>query len=99
RAVSGIEDAVIEVVYLRAPDGETHLELIEYVSPRLPVLEPRPLAAPGVAIVALGLTDSRAAVARLRAAGVRVLSDPVAYETDTGERSLTTYLYDPDGNA
>jgi catechol 2,3-dioxygenase-like lactoylglutathione lyase family enzyme len=99
RAVSGIPDAVIDVVYLRAPDGETHIELIEYVSPRLPVQSPRSLAEPGVAIVALGLSDSQAAVERLRAAGVGVLSDPVPYETDAGERSLTTYLHDPDGNA
>src|SRR5205823_9218679 len=99
RAVSRIPDAAIRVVYLQAPDGESHLELIEYVSPRLPVPARRSLAEPGAAIVALAVSDSAAVVARLREAGVDVLSDPVPYETDGGERSLTTYLYDPDGNA
>jgi catechol 2,3-dioxygenase-like lactoylglutathione lyase family enzyme len=99
RAVSRIPDSVIRVVYLQAPDGESHLELIEYLSPRRPAPARRSLAEPGGAIVALATSDSAGAVARLREAGVDVLSDPVPYETDGGERSLTTYLYDPDGNA
>ncbi len=99
RAVSKIPDAVIRVVYLQAPDGKSHLELIEYVAPRLGASSPRSLAEPGVAIVALGTTDSAGLVKRLRVAGVDVLSDPVPYESDAGERSLTTYFHDPDGNA
>lgn len=99
RAVSRIPDAVIRVVYLQTPDGGSNLELIEYVSPRLPVPPRRSLAEPGGAIVALATSDSAAVVARLREAGVDVLSEPVPYETEGGEKSLTTYLYDPDGNA
>jgi catechol 2,3-dioxygenase-like lactoylglutathione lyase family enzyme len=97
--VSQIPGARIRVVYMQAPDGETHLELIEYVEPK-EAPRPRPsFATPGTAIVALGVRDSAAAVERLRAAGVEVVADPVHYRTDEGEESYTTYLYDPDGNA
>jgi len=97
--VCRIPGASIQVVYLEAPDGASHLELIEYLEPKLPTPPPRGLNEPGTAIVALGLRGSREAVERLRAAGVEVLSDPVPYETDEGARSLTTYFRDPDGNA
>src|SRR6266851_9815707 len=65
RAVSLISDAVIRVVYLQAPDGDSHLELIEYVAPSLPIPPRRSLAEPGSAIVALATSDSAAVVARL----------------------------------
>jgi catechol 2,3-dioxygenase-like lactoylglutathione lyase family enzyme len=97
--VSRIAGAQIEVVYLEAPDGETHLELIEYLRPKVAVPPRRGLHEPGTAIVALGVKGSAAAVERLRAAGVDVLSDPVPYTTDDGLSSLTTYFHDPDGNA
>ena len=97
--VSRIPGAQIRVVYLEAPDGQTHLELIEYLSPRVAAPARRGLNEPGAVIVAFGLRGSREAVERLREAGVEVLSDPIPYETDDGARSLTTYFYDPDGNA
>ena len=97
--VCGLKGARIKVAYLRAADRATHLELIEYLEPRIEVSPRRSLAEPGVSIVALSIRDSAAAVKRLRAAGIDVLSDPVHYRTDTGEESYTTYLYDPDGNA
>lgn len=97
--VSGLPDAQIRVVYLEAPDGQTHLELVEYLQPKKPP-PPRPgLDEPRTAIVPFGLTDSEGAVERLREAGVEVLSDPVPYTTDDGVSSKTTYFYDPDGNA
>lgn len=96
--VCKIPDAQIKVAYLAAPDGQTHLELIEYVRPRVPP-RPRPgLNEPGTSIVALATGDSHGAVERLRAVGVEVLSDPIPYTSDDGVSSLTTYLYDPDGN-
>jgi catechol 2,3-dioxygenase-like lactoylglutathione lyase family enzyme len=97
--VCRIPDARIRVVYLEAPDGASHLELIEYLQPKAAPGRRRGLSEPGTAIVALAVEGSAGAVSRLRAAGVEVLSDPVPYETDGGARSLTTYLYDPDGNA
>jgi glyoxylase I family protein len=96
--VSGIPGARIRVVYLQAPDGKTHLELIEYLEPKQDSGR-RELSCPATAIVALAVRDSAAAVERLRDAGVEVLSDPVRYRSDDGQESLTTYLYDPDGNA
>jgi catechol 2,3-dioxygenase-like lactoylglutathione lyase family enzyme len=96
--VSRISGARIRVVYLVAPDGQTHLELIEYLEPRQEPGE-RELSQPGTAIVALAVRNSAAAVEQLRSAGVEVLSDPVYYRSDDGQESYTTYLYDPDRNA
>jgi catechol 2,3-dioxygenase-like lactoylglutathione lyase family enzyme len=97
--VCGIPGAQITVAYLEAPDGETHLELIEYVRPKAATPARRGLNEPGTAIVALGVRGAEAIVRRLREAGVAVLSDPVPYRSDEGVASTTTYLYDPDGNA
>jgi catechol 2,3-dioxygenase-like lactoylglutathione lyase family enzyme len=97
--VCGIPGAQITVVYLEAPDGETHLELIEYVRPKAATPARRGLNEPGTVIVALGVRGAEAIVRRLREAGVAVLSDPVPYRSDDGVASTTTYLYDPDGNA
>jgi glyoxylase I family protein len=97
--VCGIAGARINVVYLEAPDGETHLELIEYVRPRAATPSRGGLNEPGTAIVALGVSAADAEVRRLREAGVAILSDPVPYCSDEGVATTTTYLYDPDGNA
>jgi glyoxylase I family protein len=96
--VCGIAGARINVVYLEAPDGETHLELIEYVRPRAATPSRGGLNEPGTAIVALGVSAADAEVRRLREAGVAILSDPVPYRSDEGVETTTTYLYDPDGN-
>ena len=65
----------------------------------MPIPPRRGIHEPGTSIVALGLSGSQAAVDRLRAAGVEVLSNPVPYTTDDGVSSHTTYFYDPDGHA
>jgi catechol 2,3-dioxygenase-like lactoylglutathione lyase family enzyme len=96
--VCGIGGARIDVVYLEAPDGQTHLELIEYVWPKAETPSRRALNEPGTAIVALGVSGAEAEVRRLREAGVAILSDPVPYRSDEGVETTTTYLYDPDGN-
>lgn len=98
-AVCRVQGAQIRVIYLEAPDGKSHLELIEYLSPKGAAPPRRGIHEPGTSIVALDLTDSKGAADKLRAAGVEVLSDPVPYTTDDGVSSLTTYFYDPDGNA
>lgn len=97
RQVCGVDDAVIRVVYLEAPDGRTALELIEYMSPKRPPQAPSEVEQGGTVIVALAVSDSESAVARIREAGVEALSDPVPYVTDDGVSSKTTYLRDPDG--
>jgi catechol 2,3-dioxygenase-like lactoylglutathione lyase family enzyme len=96
--VARIPGARIRVVYLRAPDGISHLELIEYLAPKPAPRPRRELYEPGTAIVALSLRGSEAAVARLREAGVDVLADPVHYRSDAGDETYTTYFRDPDGN-
>ena len=96
--VCGIAGARINVVYLEASDGQTHLELIEYVRPKPETPPRRAINEPGTAIVALGVSGAEAEVRRLREAGVAILSDPVPYRSDEGVQTTTTYLYDPDGN-
>ena len=97
--VCRIKGAQIRVVFLEAPDEASHLELIEYLTPKVAVPPRRGIHEPGTSIIPFGVKGSKAAVDRLRAAGVEVLSDPVTYQTDDGARSNTTYFYDPDGNA
>ena len=95
--VCGIDDAVIRVVYLEAPDTQTALELIEYTTPKRPPQPPSDVDRGGTVIIALAVADSDSAIARMRDAGVETLSDPVPYVTDDGVSSKTTYLRDPDG--
>ena len=97
--VCRIQGAQIRVLYLEAPDGKSHLELIEYLSPKVPIPPRRGIHESGTTIIALEVSGSKLAVDRLRAAAVEVLSDPVPYTTDDGVSSYTTYFYDPDGNA
>lgn len=95
--VCGVDNAVIRVAYLEAPDSETALELIEYTAPKKPPQPPSNVDQGGTVIVALAVSDSESVVARVREAGVETLSDPVPYVTDDGVSSKTTYLRDPDG--
>lgn len=95
--VCNVYDAVIRVVYMEAPDGQTALELIEYTSPKQPPPPPSNVDQGGTVIIALAVSDSESVVAKVREAGVETLSDPVPYVTDDGVSSKTTYLRDPDG--
>lgn len=97
-SVCGIDNAQIRVIYLTAPDGDTHLELIEYLRPKDPPIEHGVVSRPGTAIIALGTKNSEEAVAKLRQAGSKVLSNPVFYRSDSGVETKTTYFFDPDGN-
>ena len=97
RQVCRVDDAVIRVVYMEAPDGQTALELIEYITPRRPPQAPSNVDQGGTVIIAMAVSDSDSVVARVREAGVETLSDPIPYTTDDGVSSKTTYLRDPDG--
>jgi catechol 2,3-dioxygenase-like lactoylglutathione lyase family enzyme len=96
--VSAIDGARIRCAYLRAPDGEIHIELIQHDAPRVPAPPRRGHHEPGTAMLVLKVQGSSELVARLRDAGIEIVSDqPVAYLGTDGVSSLTTYLYDPDG--
>ena len=92
-----MEEAVIDVVYMEAPDGQTALELIEYTAPKRPPQPPSNVDQGGAVIIALAVSDSESVVAKVREAGIETFSDPVPYVTDDGVASKTTYLRDPDG--
>ena len=92
----GLPGAQIQALFLEAPNG-THLELIEYVQPKVPPPALRSPAEPGSAVIPFAVEDSERVVAALREAGVEILGGPVPYTLD-GVGSKTTYLRDPDGN-
>jgi len=80
--VCGIGGARINVVYLEASDGQTHLELIEYVQPQAETPPRRALNEPGTAIVEMA-----------RASGLALLDpgeldDEAASTQGTGELIL-----------
>jgi methylmalonyl-CoA epimerase len=58
------------------PAGESRLELIEASAPDSPIAKFLERRGPGLHHVALRVPDLNATLARLRAAGVRVLNEP-----------------------
>ncbi len=55
--------------------GESHLELLEPTSPDSPIAKALATRGPGIHHLCLEVTDVRAALARLRAAGVRLVNE------------------------
>ena len=55
--------------------GESHLELLEPTSPDSPIAKALATRGPGIHHLCLEVTDVRAALARLKAAGVRVVNE------------------------
>lgn len=87
----GVAGAKLRVAMLKSPNGGL-LELLEYERP-----DESPAVLPnngiGAAHICLEVDDVDAAVAELRARGVRFLSDPITHES--GIRWV--YAKDPDG--
>jgi catechol 2,3-dioxygenase-like lactoylglutathione lyase family enzyme len=89
--ITGVGGSTARSVLLKA--GNAFLEIFEYTAP-LSTREGQPsLTATGIAHVCLDSDDVDADFARLKAAGVRFTSDPVA----VGPMRLC-YCQDPDGN-
>jgi methylmalonyl-CoA/ethylmalonyl-CoA epimerase len=55
--------------------GESHLELLESTSPDGPIAKSIEKRGPGINHLCLEVTDVRAALARLKAAGVRLINE------------------------
>jgi catechol 2,3-dioxygenase-like lactoylglutathione lyase family enzyme len=100
--IVGLHGVKARAAFIVAPAGEPRIELLEYAAPEGG-------SAPGASSantiglrhLALRVDDMAATVARLRAAGMKVFSDPVrvpagVVQHDAGEKTLV-YFLDPDG--
>jgi len=93
-AVTGHPGVVVRQAFVRAQDGTTVLELLQYDGGSRVVLDPDN-GNVGAAHVAVTVADLDATLGRLRASGVSVLSEPiVASEPMAGHRVV--YVLDPD---
>jgi lactoylglutathione lyase len=77
------------------PSGHI-LELVQYVEPVYPA-HPAGTAFPNSAHMAFVVSDIQAEYERLRAAGVRFRSEPVAIAAGINRGGATVYFLDPDG--
>jgi catechol 2,3-dioxygenase-like lactoylglutathione lyase family enzyme len=95
--ITGFEGARLEIALLKAPDGGTMLELLQYVSHPAPPTE-RETNRPGNAHLCFKVTDIHEACAELRQRGVRLMSDgPVEITAGIHKGAYGVYLRDPDG--
>ena len=98
--IIGLRDVKARCVFLKAPDGGTHLELLQFLSPTGTTVDCN--AVPntiGVRHLAFRVRDLTAFATRLRDAGVEPVSPPVTVPfpvADAGEKRLC-YFRDPDG--
>ncbi len=101
-SIVGIEGVVADVVFVVAPNGEPRIELLSYKTPKGEPLEPNSLAnTPGLRHIAFQVDDIEGMTARLKKAGVPLVSDPIAVPSsvikhDAGRKTLC-YFHDPDG--
>src|SRR3954465_13732017 len=79
--IIGLENATVEVVMVRGPDGHDVFEVVRFDSPPAGAQEPVPAAnRPGLRHVALKVDDVRGVVDRVRAAGWETVGEIVDYE-------------------
>jgi glyoxylase I family protein len=100
--ITGLQGVRGRVAYVVAPAGEPRLELLCYDAPPGASVEATSRAnTVGLRHLALRVDDIAAVVARLRAVGATVFSEPVRVPAgvvrhDAGEKTLV-YFLDPDG--
>lgn len=90
------------VAFVEPPGGGMRIELLQYVTPAGTALPENSRAnTPGIRHLAFRVDDIGGMAARLRAAGVTLLSDPIKVPAGVvsfagGEKTLV-YFLDPDG--
>lgn len=100
RALVGFPDASLRIAQLAMP-GEPrglsghHLELVEYLVPRGASYGPE-RNRPGASHLAFCVADARATYERLRAVGVRFVSEPQAITAGINTGGWTCYFLGPD---
>jgi len=98
--VTGLPNLRARCVFMEAGGAAVRLELLQYLTPE--GVAPPPNGLPntvGLRHLAFTVDDIDAMVARLRAAGVEPLSDPVTVPFAVGNmgRKRLCYFHDPDG--
>jgi catechol 2,3-dioxygenase-like lactoylglutathione lyase family enzyme len=79
--IIGLEDATVETVMARGPDGSDIFEIVRFQSPAAGAQEPAPATnRPGLRHVAFKVDDVRAVVERVREAGWGTVGEIVDYE-------------------
>jgi len=92
--IIGLENATVEVVMARAPDGSDVFEVVRFRSPSVGAGEPAPAAnRPGLRHVAFKVDDVRAVVDHVRAAGWDTVGEIVDFESTF----LLCYVRGPEG--
>jgi catechol 2,3-dioxygenase-like lactoylglutathione lyase family enzyme len=92
--IVGLEDAKVEVVMARGPDGSDVFEVVRFHSPSVGAHEPAPATnRPGLRHVAFKVDDVRGVVDRVRAAGWDTVGEIVDYESTF----LLCYVRGPEG--
>ena len=92
--IIGLENARVEVVMARGPDGSDTFEVVRFHSPSAGAQEPAPAAnRPGLRHIAFTVNDIRGIVDRVRDAGWDTIGEIVDYENTY----LLCYLRGPEG--
>jgi catechol 2,3-dioxygenase-like lactoylglutathione lyase family enzyme len=92
--IIGLENAEVEVVMARGPDGTDVFEVVRFLSPSAAAQEPAPAAnRPGLRHVAFTVDDVRGVVDRVRDAGWETIGEIVDYENTF----LLCYVRGPEG--
>ncbi len=100
--IVGLQGVRARAAYVVAPAGEPRIELLCYESPKGEVLAANARAnTVGLRHIALRVDDMAGMIVRLKAAGVKIFSDPVrvpggVVKHEAGEKTLV-YFTDPDG--
>ena len=101
-SIVGLKGVVADVVFIVAPAGEPKVELLCYKSPIGDSIPSNSLAnTVGLRHIALRVDDIQAASKKLKDAGVKLLSEPIAVPTtvvaQNPVRKTLCYFHDPDG--
>lgn len=101
RKLVGVPRATIRCAMLKfpgtAPRFSGHIiELVEYIAAKGVKLDTKPCNV-GAAHFAFVTRDARGMYARLSAAGIKFVSEPVAITAGINEGGWTCYFHDPDG--
>lgn len=92
--IIGLEDATVELVMVRMPDGGDVFEVVRFHAPAASAQEAAPAAnRPGLRHVAFNVDDVRGVVDRVRAAGWDTVGEIVDYEGTY----LLCYVRGPEG--
>ena len=94
---TGIPGARRTLVFVGKHGGEHVLELVHFIDPPSPEghLHRHQL---GAAHICFDVTDLAELAEKLKAEGIRFITDPIFHNTEDGKRRGICYIMDPEGN-